>query len=82
MRTCKEITELASMSLDSSLPIMQRLELKLHLLMCNSCRNYMKQVAFIILALQKLDDKLPKFKLSEKAHKRIKHAIEAYKNSN
>jgi len=44
MLNCKQATELVSHSLDRRLPFGQKIELKLHLMMCRLCRNYAKQL--------------------------------------
>jgi len=47
MLNCKQATELMSRSQDQTLPLLKRLNLKLHLIMCRGCSNYNKQLAFI-----------------------------------
>ncbi len=42
--TCKQVTEQASELLDEDLPILKRLRLKMHLLICASCRRYLLQM--------------------------------------
>ena len=44
MLSCKEITELVSKSLDTKIPFMKRVELRLHLMVCKFCNRYAKQV--------------------------------------
>jgi len=47
MLHCKQATELMSRSQDQALPLLKRLNLKLHLIMCRGCNNYNKQLLFI-----------------------------------
>ena len=54
--TCKEATRLASQGLDRRLGLAERLALRLHLLICEGCSNFRKQVAFIHSALARLGD--------------------------
>lgn len=47
MRTCQEISELVSKSLDVHLSFRERLAVRLHLLMCKHCNNFKKQMLFL-----------------------------------
>jgi predicted anti-sigma-YlaC factor YlaD len=47
MLNCREATRLLSDRLDQPLSRRQRLALMLHTLMCNACRNFGKQSAFL-----------------------------------
>lgn len=40
MKTCKQITQLASRACDEKIGLMDNIELKLHLMMCKHCRNF------------------------------------------
>lgn len=55
MMSCKKATELMSQSQDRELSIKERSLLKLHLTMCNGCRNYRKQLDFIRSAFTKIN---------------------------
>lgn len=54
MLTCKELTELLTEYLEGSMPLMQRLELRVHLMMCKNCRAYVRQAKMTIATLGKL----------------------------
>ena len=47
MRSCFEITALASAELDRSLKKMEKIELTLHTAMCPHCKNFRKNIQFI-----------------------------------
>ncbi len=47
MLSCKEISHLVSESLDRKLPFHQRLQVRLHLLMCQFCSRFRKQLLFL-----------------------------------
>ena len=47
MRTCKEISELISRSMDQPLSWRERWALKTHLMMCGGCRRLNNQIAFL-----------------------------------
>lgn len=47
MKSCQEIMQLASDSLDKELPLAKRLSLKLHLMLCASCREGMTMLKTI-----------------------------------
>ncbi len=58
--TCKQATALVSQGLDRQLTRWERLKLRLHLLICDACMQFVKQSAFIRRAVQRLageDDK-------------------------
>lgn len=82
MLKCKQITELASKKIDTQLSLLQRLELKLHLLICKSCKIYNQQISFIQHTLFNLDQHGKHLKLPEDAKKRIAGKIKSYSNQN
>lgn len=47
MRSCREISALVSRGLDKPLNWRERLEIRLHVAMCSSCRNFQRQTQFI-----------------------------------
>lgn len=51
MLNCREVTEKASDYLDQALPWRQRLGMRVHLLMCQHCRRYVRQLHAIAKAL-------------------------------
>jgi hypothetical protein len=55
MLTCKDATQLISRSMDASLPIVQRIRLRLHLLICEWCARYERQLFLIRETLRHFD---------------------------
>ena len=51
---CREMTRLASESLDRDLGRLERVVLKSHLLYCMSCRRYLRHVLFLRCALRQV----------------------------
>lgn len=51
MISCKELTELSSQYLDREMPLMQRMQMKLHLMMCKNCRGFMQQLEKTMIVL-------------------------------
>lgn len=47
MKSCQEVSMLVSQSLDERLPWYQRLQVRLHLLLCSACTQFERQVSFI-----------------------------------
>ena len=47
MLSCKDVTQLISESMDTSLPIGKRIGVWLHLLMCKFCARYERQLLLI-----------------------------------
>ena len=57
MLSCKEATHLVSQGLDRRLAFHERLALRLHLLICNGCTNFQKQMVFLRKAMARLGDR-------------------------
>jgi hypothetical protein len=53
---CKDITELISQSMDEKLPLRIRLGIKFHLMMCDLCSRYKKQLELIRNAILKINE--------------------------
>ena len=75
MLKCKQVTEMASKSLDTSIPWLQRFEMKLHLMMCKSCNLYVKQIKFIQKAISGIDKQGENIILSAEAKNRIQEKL-------
>ena len=52
MLTCKELAEHASDYLDDNMSPTRQLSLRMHLLLCRHCRDYMDQLALTIQGLR------------------------------
>ena len=59
MLSCKEITERASDFLDGTLPWPVRLQVRLHLMMCRFCREYVRQLSLVVRSLRRLPREAP-----------------------
>lgn len=57
MLSCKEATELMSQRQDRQLGLMERISLRLHLLMCVGCRHFDEQMDFLRQATTRMADK-------------------------
>ncbi len=44
MTTCRDVSELVTDYLDHALPLRRRLSVRIHLLRCAACRNYLEQL--------------------------------------
>ncbi len=42
--SCKQVSELSSQQLDEKLPLMRRVGLKIHVMICEQCRRYARQM--------------------------------------
>ncbi|MCB1934525.1 MAG: zf-HC2 domain-containing protein [Nitrosomonas sp.] len=76
MLNCNKASLLASRALDEKLPFGSKFMLNLHLMLCRSCKNFAKQLAFLQAAAHhtRINEHL---KLSKKAKQRISNAIKA-----
>lgn len=53
MLTCKEVTRLLSEGQDRQLTVGERVRLEMHLLMCDGCGNFRKQLDFLRTACRR-----------------------------
>ena len=56
---CQEVSRLLSEGQDRHLPAKQRAQLRLHLVMCETCRNVEGQMAFLRQAMRALGRRDP-----------------------
>jgi predicted anti-sigma-YlaC factor YlaD len=47
MMNCKQATELMSQELDRQLSWYERMALRFHVMMCDGCTNFRRQMAFV-----------------------------------
>lgn len=52
--TCKEVHQLTSESMDRRLTMVERTRVRMHLLVCNACRNFTEQMDLIRKAMQRM----------------------------
>ncbi len=76
MLTCKEVSQLASKAQDEPLTLKERLQLRIHLLICSLCARYVKQLHFLKKAIQRLDEHQNNIQLSAQSRHRIKTSLE------
>src|SRR5262245_48523846 len=77
---CRQAARLQSAALDRKLPILQRVGLRLHLLLCAWCRRYGKQLRFLRDAAHEHPDEMVEVaprELSDEARERIKRNLRA-----
>lgn len=78
MLTCKQASQLISQSLDHPLSLPNRIKLRLHLVMCDACCRFKRQLNQLRSALQRLcqitevDDTIT---LSQQAKVRISDSV-------
>lgn len=54
--SCKDVSELLSQGQDRPLNWVERVRLRVHLLLCDSCRNFRNQLEFLRTALRRYRD--------------------------
>ena len=83
MLSCKEITELVSKSLDTKVPFMKRMELKMHLMMCRLCNRYAKQIRSLhnVIKHNKFDSVDESVSLSAESKDNMKQALKSLENN-
>jgi len=81
MLSCKDATQLISRSMDTSLPIVARIRLRLHLRICAWCARYKQQLLVIRDTLRRADaagdrpEERAGETLSEDARERIRKSL-------
>jgi predicted anti-sigma-YlaC factor YlaD len=58
MLNCKQNTELLSQALERPITFWEKVAMRMHLMMCQGCRNFEKQLGFIQKACRELPRKL------------------------
>ena len=79
MLNCREVTQLASESLDRKLALKERIGLHFHLMMCKLCTRYVRQLKFMHQASSGMDENHVKgsaAQLSESARDRIRNQLD------
>ncbi len=76
-KSCKLASSLASDACERSLTLAEWLRLRLHLLMCQSCRNCEKEIRLLhdVLGLIHRKDGMFEIQLPEKDRERIRQAL-------
>lgn len=59
MPTCKEVHRLTSEGLDRDLTLVERLRMRLHLMICDACTNFTGQMRLIRRAMRRLGEESP-----------------------
>lgn len=77
MLNCKQASLLASRAMDEKLPYWKNSLLKLHLLLCRSCANFTRQMAFLREASRRYGNSRD-LRLTEDARKRILNALKRH----
>lgn len=80
MLNCKKASQLASQAMDGKLPRVKHMMLKMHLLLCRSCANFSRQLAFLRAASYRFRHS-HELRLTDDAKQRIARAIDSRKPS-
>ncbi|HUX23876.1 MAG TPA: zf-HC2 domain-containing protein [Burkholderiales bacterium] len=62
MYSCEEASEISSRAMDAPLTLWERTLLRMHLLLCDRCSNFSRQIEFLRRASGKLPEILEKEK--------------------
>lgn len=82
MLTCKQASQLVSNALDRPLTWSERLQLKLHLLICNACRRFNQQLQLLRTVLQRTRNQIENdssIQLPSEARTRIEREIASHR---
>jgi hypothetical protein len=78
MLDCRHATQLASRAMEERLPLRQRIALRFHLLLCDACTNFVRQLKLLRAALTHMRhaaENSPGVELSQQARERITAAM-------
>src|SRR5262245_57221498 len=56
--TCPEVVRLLSLRMEKELPLIMRIKLRIHYLMCSFCEGYMKQLKYIRQVSREFPEKI------------------------
>jgi predicted anti-sigma-YlaC factor YlaD len=56
---CKEVSRLISDGLDETLPAPERARMRLHFVICQTCRDVNEQMQFLRAAMRRIDKEEP-----------------------
>lgn len=84
MLNCKQASELMSQAMDTELPFGKKMSLKVHLMMCHGCSNFMRQISFLHKAARHFatGNHSESMRLSDEAKRRIQAALEGKDRGN
>ena len=73
--SCKQTSQMISLSLDEQLPLSKRMGIRFHLMMCVLCRRYRKQLLAIRALLRMEQEDAGTAALSTEARQRLEKKI-------
>ncbi len=79
MLDCQHASQLLSQAMERRLPWRQRISLRLHLMICDACTQFSRQLTLLRTAVGQLAGKIENdetLKLSDEARQRIVQAIQ------
>lgn len=77
---CRKASHLISLSMEKKLPFIERVGLRFHLLICDACTNFYRQLHLLRKAmgmLAKFWESDPSVKLSDEAKQRISENLKS-----
>ena len=80
--TCPEVIRILSLGMEKELPLLTRMKLRIHFLMCSFCQRYMKQLKYIRQVSREFPDKIGEISdatLPAEAKQRLKEALRRVK---
>ena len=81
MLRCRDVSKLVSQSMERQLPLRQRIQLRMHLMLCRLCAGFARQTRLLRRAAKQDSERVaadvstPGATLSEEARERIKAAL-------
>jgi hypothetical protein len=80
MKSCKEVSELVSQSIDRRLSLGEWMQLRMHLLICDACSRFKRQAEFLHAAARNYAERglstARQWTLSQTARERIRTILQ------
>ena len=76
--TCPEVIRILSLGMHKELPLLTRMKLRIHFLMCSFCQRYMKQLKYMRQVAREFPDKIGEVshaKLPFEVKQRLKESL-------
>jgi hypothetical protein len=76
--TCPEVIRILSLGMDKELPLLTRIKLRIHYLMCSFCKRYAKQLKYMRTVAREFPEKIGEIsdaKLPTETKERLKEAL-------
>lgn len=76
MLHCDKVSKFVSESMDRDLSLVEKVGVRVHLLMCRHCARFARQLELVRNSIRKESNNYPQLKLDEDAKKKMKKRLD------